>query len=1185
MGELISKAREVFQDFLQRLDKASRGEDRSELSDLLAVANFLNFRFRVAEAIRCGNYAELYRLWTEIIREKLTVGLLDIADIMRREGVLKNKEEYKKHQKYLEPLHDEMVRVWPPVFESLYWETNRSDSYLSSVAGAAHSAASGDKAAVDRLKALLDLVVAAHRSGDSPDEMAALEEWRGTVAKQARALAAISVCKNASLARFPDAPTDGAAQEDDGELARLLLCVFHDSATPKSIGEMDPFPLRSLATRIAKGNGCKGGANVEEVERLLNHHAFESGLARRLLEQRIGYRSWKPDFAAPRIKSLDGLELDIMMMGPKEVGKSSFLFASQKHFEEMEITRFSLESLEGNDEEIKKIEQDWKNGEVSKTGSVYMAAKVGPQKLCGFHVLDTMGEFVTQGEEIGLYYDQLRDHVRFLPRPPIFLLMISMDPKDEKDDDEKIAGVLETCFSRPGKKRDGDDTLVYVIFNKFDVYLKSLEDEGADYESLRELARKMDDRTFRLSPYLEPSKAETWDSVRKLAQDSMRYHDRLGDHYKYRDPATAAERIVVEGAFDKWPAVFERLWKNGVKDIRLCFVSSSCTVSKDFSPGVGAFWGDLCSSVGIFEQALANLARRVFVDNLGKYAEEIWNLEENLEKDNKDNNGLSLADPFGLENRFPGGEDEKGNWKREGKRLADRVLQGGGNSAEYGHSIRELLLRLCESAGCPGLHGVLVWGDELKCKVDAFDSEWKEALRRTIGELNVSDVSCEKIRPDNIPMEDDIPKDGDPSRDAERTKNGEALDSKEDDIPKDGDPSRDAERTKNGEALDSKEKESREARRTRWRERKRLSRDNFDGYKGFERGPSLASDRRQWSEGKLSERACDWLNKTSSAKPLWEAVEADIDRVMRKGKVHSEPLSEEAEEALWHVADHIHEDDSASRLPRYSCLAPRRGWGSDRLLVLSLLEGHVHPEARIQEVVEMVRSLAGIRRSVDGLGDRIRDLTTEFVASRMLEGMGFKITPIDDVRKAVEKAAAKMEEIAAVAKLGVRYFKQRRDGLMDCANILNEQALPGEGLALPRDWASNFNDARGKLKFLKLAVEAAGKPDSLDKQETEIRQLCAGVNQRCREHRRKVSTYARNTGHLLLELHRHWLKRAADLNDPEIMRLDVKCRMIVSRTEADIENLRDTLKKALESFREIVEERIPKLSASGKGDG
>ena len=797
--------------------------------------------------------------------------------------------------------------------------------------------------AIESLHTLLDLVARVFAmNGDGA--FSRLTLWRGVVWNEAMALTRYAYCQEERLLAFPNAIDDASVPDD---AARFILCLYADSMVPMSHQE---YPVETLAARVVSGQGAQWReSRIEkmepvtagEIERLLRHLVFTNPLMAELLQKRINYRLRSYHRSPVQIESVKSLGQEVLLLGPLQVGKSSFLFASETLCLPDESSSpnpptgsypgICLQHVSGNDAILQEMRRGWQGGQESHTDDFIMTAQTKPIGLCSFHFVDPPGEHAraVHAKPGGMFHGVLEANVERL-RPSVVVVLL---PPDGPDDNSELEYALERTLHGISRQRRTTSLPIYIVVNKSDELLKALRDDGADEGLLTDLRKELHDKAFELGHYLDDSGGEQGaadaDTVlRKLLNDP--------------DLTTnVAVRELVVRVLEKYKSLVVLLRLKGFVNVTLVF---TCSLPMNDNPenrllnvGVNAFWKHLwVSSCPLFSEALRRWSKETFVENLRSNSVKVANMY-------RGSRNLCLG-------RMEGFSDKR---LRQGlEKLSADMLKAAGsilgefdttNNNEFESEIR----RLSRNAGCDY---VMEHADDFAKNIHNLSSVWDNLLYRLIAELNIwPDQECNKFIPDKLDQQQvDWLRQIAPST------------------------SNDTAETDNSSTRSAAEAE------------KTLRKDHIHGYYGALRHSSIC--RNQYGNPRLSP---EWLKKGNIA-----SVARYVRNGVKSAKTSHELIPEPLLETLWLISDYGFEDEKnrVESDPDYTCLTVRR-WDTDWFRLRSLLK--IHPENRIRTVISLLKRLVKIHDLIKS-GPQIRGVLMGFVIAHVLNASGFNVESIEE---------------------------------------------------------------------------------------------------------------------------------------------------------------------------------------------
>lgn len=717
----------------------------------------------IDKAVEDRRVAPLYRMWSALLQKQLYLKdghihlIWNLLDSQKKQ--LSALEGWKS---YVEPvLTGTLAALWPEMQLVLRIHPPEAEKWYEAVFSAMRNGMRDDDA-FDAFDALVELVARVF----TMDEDGVQGEWATSVAESARAYALRSKC------RAPDSDAPIAIYEllhensNDTEMvqynASRIVLSMRASTLENFAKNADPFD--ELAQRIietlAKEIGSSLKVSQSEVAEFIRHLAFEEkSPITGFLARCTGYQPYVRPTSDHPIEHVDSLELNIMLIGQTEVGKSSFLFASERlpvageskepNPQQGTYPRVDLKHVAGESLEIDR----GKWAELLPTRDIFykLYAETEPFGFYSFNIMDAPGEIVgrsaaRRGAE---YFDYLPLQIQRL-RPSVLALMLGCKSNHQNEEDSHFHNGIERSVQSISKileeNRLKQRTLgnisvdakldeliasypVYVIQNQADKMIELLRRRqggnlSKEIEQIEEgyradLARKLSHQSFFLGPYFENVKTID-DAMRALRSDSS-----LG----FGDPAV---RDLVIGTCEDRRLFFDILRGAGFRNVNLVFVSS---LPKEMAEphsqhvGVEAFWRHLWTeSTKLFSEALEKKAQRFLVDDL-KAA--IRKIESRCDK----NYGINLPPVPSID------EPAMLEAFRSLINNEDAILYIKQNF-DPRRKLRDQMLDISS-----GWESAMTIVGKFEHDVSMFMKSWSSVLRRLIAELNVPpEIACGDLR-------------------------------------------------------------------------------------------------------------------------------------------------------------------------------------------------------------------------------------------------------------------------------------------------------------------------------------------------------------------------------------------------------------------------------------------------------
>ena len=1014
--------------------------------------------------------APLYRTWSALLEKQqhLRDGhihlMWNILDSQKMR--LSDLEGWKNH---VEPvLMGTFSAMWPEMRLVMDVHPPEEEKWYESVFAAMRNGMR-DPDAFDAFDALVELVARVFLM----DEDGVKGEWAAFVAESARAYTMRAKC----LAPESDAPISiqellreysnntEMAQRDASRIVLSLRACTIEQFTKNA----DPF--NELARRIVNALAAEAGYSPKvtesEVAEFIRHLAFEerSPIAS-LLARCTGYQPYVRPISNHPVEHMDNLELNIMLIGRTEVGKSAFLFASERlptageskepNPQEGTYPRIDLKHVAG--ENLESDRSKWAELLPTRDTFYKLYAETEPFGLYSFNIMDAPGEIVgrsaaRRGSE---YFDFLPLQIQRL-RPSVLALMLGHESDNENEDNthfqngiersvRSISKILENDKLKQLKleKNQADAKLseliasypVYVIQNQADKLIASLRCEQKDnsskeIEDLEEgyradLAKKIGQHAFSLGPYFENAKTID-DSIHEMRSDNSLA---LGD---------PALRDLVVKTFEDRKLFFNILRGAGFRNVNLVFVSSlpeEMVERHSQHVGVEAFWRHLWTETTmLFAGALEKAAQRLLVDDLKDVAQKIGSrCETNL--------GISLpAVPFIDESAMLNAFSSL--IKNE-----DTIINIRQNF-NPGRKLRDQMINMSD-----GWRMAMKVVDKFEGDVKAFMKSWSLVLHRLIAELNIPpDISCGEIRAEEL-TKGEI--DWLQYARAQLAQNS----GKDEDIDADS-------------AL-----------------QKRIAESDIHGFFGSLRHSSILREifeTKTELEG-IENDALKWLD-IDPGKSLFQRVESDLGRDVKNGKI--------LECALRLVSDWGFDFAESKRdlelEPNYQLLAIRRYERNRSLFQFHFRANNAgigrSPADRIERVIDLIRRMGDIRTNLDslnGLQTEIRPAVEGLALSMMLRSLKFDVEKIKENESSKEVLTEVENNLRrALNKRVFLLFDDRRtvrEVIQLQENNLDNQGfrIAGDGLIFPISTSNEACRAAYNIAaFSQQAVEVAERTGNL----------------------------------------------------------------------------------------------------------
>ena len=592
--------------------------------------------------------------------------------------------------------------------------------------------------------------------------------WWDCFEKSATALASRAKCQEPifaapfSIQALLEENNTNFENEHHYHASVIILCLRVSALKTNSNGKD---PVEQLARRIImdlhgseRDNKQKGDST--DIIDLVRHLAFEKkSPVSKLLERCIDYQPYPYQPKNYVVDSVDSLDLNIILIGEKMVGKSSFLFAS----EGLSIAeagenpdprlgaypRVNLKRIADGDLEVDR--NKWEKLEPSDDITYKLYAETEPFDLCAFNIIDPPGEIVgpSSVKEESEYFGYLPEQIERMS-PSVLAIMLGTDEDNECREDTYFKKGLEraiqnikkiSSLEQPNQVNSNQNVVlnrstisypVYIIQNQADKMIGSfrrnqsqgfsrkVEEKEEGYRT--NLAKKIGSNSFDIGQYFYAASSE--DAIHQLLCD-----DRLA-------PDDPAVRNLVRKVWEKQWWLFDLLRSAGFRNVNLVF-ASSILKDKVKTPsvhvGIEAFWRHLwIESSKVFSSALKDAAQSLLVHNLENAAKSIAHRC-------KPNQGITLPsapqiDVSEISEAFCSLYKE------------DIVISSIRKKFEPHENLQDQMPKLFNS-----YQQILDKLDSFEDDVKLFMSLWSDALRQLIIELNVSpDTMCGAFHPERL---------------------------------------------------------------------------------------------------------------------------------------------------------------------------------------------------------------------------------------------------------------------------------------------------------------------------------------------------------------------------------------------------------------------------------------------------
>ena len=1152
----------------------------------------------VGTAIGAGTATALYVAWSAVvevdrrerkrgnrgIRRGLALDLWDRVD--ERRGELSNLVQWGHSEAVLlGTIHS----CWEGLLKLLKQPPGSEGVWLNAVNAAVRNATDQlgrahendgrppDTSAVENLMALLDLgarVFGAGRSGgDVPDR---LKAWRHVMIEEAAKLATYAECREARPFGLRGSEEVNDNNDNNDNLARFFLCVYADSVKP--IPSSDP--VGALAARVVSESDGPTESTEDratEVELLLRHFAFQHELFAVVLQERVGYRPFgyrgAPRRRLPNVAFLDGLDrLDqkVLVLGPTDVGKSSFFFASEALCSKLNAySPFTIEHARPN--YLEEIRQQWKRGKPTRTEGFEMTARVNLSGFCSFDFVDPPGESVMgpRARRDGDRSGHLRAHIARL-RPSSLLLMLS----PELSEGDGTGGVADRSDVIQGLERalrylteleylanpeHREAFPVYLVMNKTDLLFDEYRNRGGDEGRLGKLSEQLRKGAFRLYDYLAASgnaRGGGGDVGRTENADAAAVLSNLSD-----DPTLAedvAVRKLVGRVLRDWRGLVEPLGREGFWNATLVFTCGHAMGASQSGMmdqlGVSAFWERFSSQdmTGLFAPGLKKYAARVFVDDLKDNLRAVEGLMDPL-------CGLHLGEEPKID------KEALGTALKRLPTMARRVVHEGTGSGDFANKIRS----------SPTYEGMMDIANRYGLEVKGLSELGEgERIGTLIGELNVAPGrGCGEFLKTDESHEDELKWRMDAvGAGTEWVSTAMAATSgRHEEVADAGAGGTEGVRESVGDSKDSRIRQKIVATLRACQNHlvdgnvakpeadcavgdwKRYRGNEWHPYFGAMRGSAIC---RNEEEAILFPEVEKWLEDGGRVS-LVERVKTFLSRELAENR--RDTLPEEVADVLWFVSDHGGErqaarrvdDERQERRAGYERLAVRRN-ETDRFLVRALGVLERERSDRVGEVVELFGRLFSVLRKA-GRGAPVREALRGFVYAHVLAEMGFDVDALrkdEETTVSLRVAQAKLSKLVAEADEEGGFFKRGRDYTEEAGDVVDglaallaapvvSESRPTSEPPRMRDLAGHpvgEGKVRQMLARVSFALDAVreelvrGSLLSVESaQMHEVNGLEVGLGGAVRHFNAGVEEYVKNTRKLLLAVHYQYLDQGGFL--------------------------------------------------------
>lgn len=423
-----------------------------------------------------------------------------------------------------------------------------------------------DKEKVAAADKLLELVARTFMVDEAAAAKGAPEDWRRGVVDVADHLQALALCRRGDQPRL----------DRDEQTASLLLGIY--ARLVQNNGRMK---LDELVAELATNDKPLH----RPLSRLLAHLARSNALVRALLTLRTDFEPWErtpeTDLSVKNFRRQ--LQNEILLIGPPEVGKTAFLFASeQAHLADGRLphiipTHRVPAILEAG-------RSRWQQGTPSYTDDFHLTAKVHTNEGVPFSIVDPPGESVAgvQARSGGARAEHLRAGVEHL-LPAVIVIVI--DPTSQRDSGpnnpgredvvEAVRRTLDAIHAHEGSTKPATIP-IYLALNKWDVLMEVRFPADQTEENRRaELLQQTLGKDFPLAPYLAPIPA------------NGDFADRLERDFTTENNLTV--QTLLSDIVSDWSDLLKVLAESGHTDVTLVPMTSLYD-SSGSSLGVLGFW-------------------------------------------------------------------------------------------------------------------------------------------------------------------------------------------------------------------------------------------------------------------------------------------------------------------------------------------------------------------------------------------------------------------------------------------------------------------------------------------------------------------------------------------------------------------------------------------------------------------